>query len=1058
MLNRVIVALVALVALSSALDSQYQPSAGVSDLACYNSVHTHAVWLPGVATDLVFLSEPEEPNFVFDAETGTARMTGRVQDGNVMFDVDVTFSGFVGPEETAPSGSPKRELKNECYVGAVDPATWSYFTGLSGFLTAVPGSFYEGGVITIGRDGPAMQVGIGANGKNTEFGFSAWLTRSVQQQPTNGNTISFSGSHGDFNMNLAVVAVPECGCGSVTETLFSGQTIDTGTVTWNYDGEFLFTAESTDGWVMHTVHIHVSNDEPPTTGSGNPQIGHFNYPFVSIDTDYFTASIDAPEVVCGSTVYIAFHAEMELIDEDGSVIQTETGFAEGPNEFDGNRWGWYSTYETCCDSEDCNFEGCRTDSECDNGGNVCANAVCFSGNCVLENNDAYQVGTTCGVDACASSGVQVCVDQQLVDSCDITATDGLVLASTSCGMGVCASTGQIVCANGAPLPDSCSAGLPESENDVCDGRDENCNGQVDEDFVIEPTTCGADGCESSGVTRCAGFDGILDNCDITATDGLVLANTNCGLGICAASGQIVCANGAPLPDSCSAGLPESDKDVCDGRDENCDGQVDEDFVIEPTTCGADGCESSGVTRCAGFDGILDNCDITATDGLVLANTNCGLGICAASGQIVCANGAPLPDSCSAGLPESDKDVCDGRDENCDGQVDEDFVAQATTCGFAECASAGVTSCNGFEGVVDSCDVSATDNDQCNTDLCILGEFCSAGNCGGGAAKSCDDLNDCTVDTCDSSHGYCEHESLDSAECSGTIPVDVEVNCASNTTTICYEVFTNNSPALSHWALCIPENVEVTGTGPAECPDITAVGVDGSIDFDGNMVKFDCNGEPDSQPWSGIFCLTFEGVYDVSEDGLAVVKRARLQEYTTTIGIADCGTDAQQSDICDTSVTVEIDFSTANKVVRAATCTDEELRQQLAQLAGVSALAVAVYENDDDHVTVSFMDSASASGAEAAATLMEAIANGARPSCLREVETVALVDIPQFSSYEFDGFSASSNSGASNSGASNSNSNSPVSAGEGRSRSGSSDAASLASSLALLFVALAIILC
>jgi len=1162
MYTRALLALTTLLAVAIALEPQYEPSSAISNLDCYGALHTHALWLPGVATNFVFLNEPQPPRFDFDANTGTATLTGRAQDGNVAFDVDVTFGGFT---TSAPEGSPKTELNGNCYTGEVNPQNWAYFSTVNGYLTAVPGSLYEGGVIALGRFGPAMQIGVGANGKNTDFGFSAWLSRTVTQQPTNGNTISFNGDHGDFNVNLAVVVDPGCGCGSVTETLYSGQSIDTGSVTWNYDGEFIFAAQATNQWVMRNVHIHVSNDPPPLNGANNPAIGHFEYHFYEINSDYFTVAIDALDVTCGNqNVYIAFHADMELLDGEGNVIQEETGWAEGPNEFQGNRWGWYSNYDTCCNSEPCDFVGCQTDSDCYNGGNNCAIATCFEGNCELSNNDAYSVPTTCGVGACASTGTQTCQDMALVDSCDVTSTDGLVAEETTCGTGACASTGQIVCANGEAQPDTCDvnstdgniaeettcgaggcassgqivcangAALPdtcdvnstdgivlevttcgagacassgeivcangEAQPDTCDinstdgvvleqttcglgacassgqivcasgaAQPDTCDINSTDGNVVEETTCGVGACASGGQIVCANGEAQPDTCDINSTDGFVVEETTCGVGACASAGQIVCANGAALPDTCDVnstdgdlveattcgvgGCASSGEILCangEAQPDTCDINSTDGVVLETTTCGVGACASAGQIACASGEAQPDTCNINSTDGLVLEETTCGLGECASNGQVLCANGAAQPDSCAAPLPSTNVDIiCDGLDENCNGLVDEDFVPQSTTCGIADCASTGVTSCGGVAGILDSCNPSATDNQQCNTDLCILGEFCSFGVCGGGAAKDCSDQNDCTTDFCDSAHGFCEHIVSTDESCGATVVDDVIVDCALNTTTICYTVYTNSSPELSHQSFCSPDNVEVTGTGPNNCPSISSIGPDGSIASVENVVKFEC-GSSGSQPWSGEFCLTYEGVYDITEANLAWIKRGRLEEVTQTIGIAECGQPAVQSDICESAVAVNIDLDpfSKKKAVRAA-CSDQALRLELAELASTSVFATTILSQDDDHVTVTFVNSASASAAEAAATLIEQLQAGVRVPCLSSVEAVAVVDVPYYSSYEFDGFS---NGDVSNSGSSGSS----QSAGSRRSND-SSDASAASASALLLLVALVAVL-
>jgi hypothetical protein len=118
---------------------------------------------------------------------------------------------------------------------------------------------------------------------------------------------------------------------------------------------------------------------------------------------------------------------------------------------------------------------------------------------------------------------------------------------------------------------------------------------------------------------------------------------------------------------------------CDGSDEDCDGAVDEDFVPVATTC--------------------------------------GVGACAAVGQTTCVAGA-TGSSCMPGTPAADDASCNGIDDDCDGAVDEDFVAMATSCGAGLCAGAGLTSCQGGN-VVDSClpVTGVDDGNPCTSDSC-----------------------------------------------------------------------------------------------------------------------------------------------------------------------------------------------------------------------------------------------------------------------------------------------------------------------------------------------------
>ena len=164
-----------------------------------------------------------------------------------------------------------------------------------------------------------------------------------------------------------------------------------------------------------------------------------------------------------------------------------------------------------------------------------------------------------------------------------------------------------------------------ASDESCNGVDEDCDGVADEDFVPEATMCGLGVCAGAGMTACVAgtvtdscqpgpptaptdheCNALDDDCDGEVDEEFMGAETGCGVGGCARGGQEVCTGGVVM-DSCQPGVPGASDATCDGIDDDCDEQADEDFRPGSTTCDADGCLRAGLaTSCA--DGVpQDSC-------------------------------------------------------------------------------------------------------------------------------------------------------------------------------------------------------------------------------------------------------------------------------------------------------------------------------------------------------------------------------------------------------------------------------------------------------------------
>jgi alpha-tubulin suppressor-like RCC1 family protein len=380
--------------------------------------------------------------------------------------------------------------------------------------------------------------------------------------------------------------------------------------------------------------------------------------------------------------------------------------------------------------------------------------------------------TSCGEGGCARAGALSCVSGFVVDTCvpglpaaDDALCDGVdndcngqidedyAPVTTTCGAGACAATGVTSCVHGA-VQDSCSSSFPAPSDSTCDGRDDDCNGQVDEDYVPVVTTCGVGACLRHGVTSCSDgeimdtcragspgssdddCDGIDDDCDGEADQDYEPDTITCGAGACKATGETECVNGT-IVKQCTPGNNAPNDATCDGVDDDCSGTADEDYVPVVSNCGVGACARTGMTSCvAGIvqlnctpgaklsttdstcNDVDDNCNGQKDEGYLATQTNCGVGACARTGQNVCTNGTVV-NTCTPGTPAAKDAVCNNVDDDCSGQTDEDYTPVATSCGFGTCMASGVTSC--VSGSVhDSCVVPSTDTDHDGTPDCSDG--------------------------------------------------------------------------------------------------------------------------------------------------------------------------------------------------------------------------------------------------------------------------------------------------------------------------------------------------
>ncbi len=421
----------------------------------------------------------------------------------------------------------------------------------------------------------------------------------------------------------------------------------------------------------------------------------------------------------------------------------------------------YAMGETSCDSLDNDCNG-QTDEDFD-----------FKD----FNSQVLKIGSGCGTGACAggkvvcdggknANGLLTCdtLPKVTKEKCNATdddcdgQTDEIaempVTDSTCFLVGVCNKDSvKATCPAGGWVCDYSKTAYYESGKEVsCDGLDNDCDGQTDEDFDFKE------------------FD--TKNLKIGAA---------CGTGVCF-GGKVVCTSDKKGL-SCGT-LVNVGKELCDYKDNDCDGQTDEDSSytqeggkVLPVLAACDGvgqcgagnveCNKPDLTTCSSnangskhaditekCNDLDDDCDGQTDEGCDLDKDQfCTSSMATDNKPKSCPKGGgdcdddPAKNKDAGLVNPSVSEMCDSIDNNCSGQTDEIFKYTEPTgatagvganCGLGECskaqskvvcaASKVAAECPGFKPAEEICDNKDNDCDGQTDEGCDddADKYCDVG--------------------------------------------------------------------------------------------------------------------------------------------------------------------------------------------------------------------------------------------------------------------------------------------------------------------------------------------
>ncbi len=280
---------------------------------------------------------------------------------------------------------------------------------------------------------------------------------------------------------------------------------------------------------------------------------------------------------------------------------------------------------------------------------------------------------------------------------------------------------------------ACDADTPAAE--VCNGRDDDCNGLTDDGVVPPSEACSISNehGECPGQWSCGGEDGWICLGQVPAPESCNYIDDNCngltdelwpelydvcseGQGECLRFGFYECTpDGSGTRCNVEPGAPSVE--VCDGRDNSCNGLTDDGPLWE----------DKGQPCVA------------------------GIGACARYGVLVCDSANPagaLVCSAVPGEPAAEEQ-CNGLDDTCNGVTDDGFLVDSQYVHLEHCGACGIDCRDAVPNSTAYCDSESYAAPRCAVAECTAGYIpASPFRCvpsGLGACEPCTTADTCVLD-------------------------------------------------------------------------------------------------------------------------------------------------------------------------------------------------------------------------------------------------------------------------------------------------------------------------